>query len=460
MIYQNTAAAGKVASVEFTAESGVSQAFIRVPSTAAEEVRGWLGDPALKQQVISETTSDGETLIVTRSAEPAQHLLQALLQHGESLAVPPPAKKPFNPWAWRGVTSMVGQGLQLASSIQTKGATISERSAIALFATLNMGANLINFFFGGQEKDDPHQLRLLKNRFNAKFAPYAANDGMPDPEDTILSHRPSPKETLGQTSYRLLRAYSVSFGEIGLRTLASLSLAFPITHWRDAAQHFMKGETLAGRFKNFYTTAKCHHPATFIVGLMMLTGKFVSFASKEPDPYNPTPPSWLDIFREKVTFRLSSVIEGAAATYMAYDRFKNKKIHIGGTEHPDYYGGFGNVVFVGGYGVRLMAPYGSREVNMPELYAHVASGLAQVPSDKRAELTAQAAQEIYEHFKTLPADKKNPMTIGTIYEKLQAELETYHQIPRTIVAPTPRLQLSGERQLGTAISPQLTVPTL
>ena len=355
------------------------------------------------------------------------------------------------------MTSIIGQGLQIFSSRKTIGVTASERSAILLFAVPNLIANGINMAFGGQEKNDPHQLRQLKNEVNAKLAPYVEANALPDSNDTALSHRPAKHETLGQSSSRLLKKYSVSFGEIGLRTIASVNLAFPMLHWKQAAQSFIAADTLGTRFKNLYTTAKCDNKETFLVGLTMLTGKFVSFLSKEPDPYNPKPASALDSFREKVTFRLSSVIEGGAATYMAYDRFKNKKIEIGGKKMPDYYGGVGNIVFVGGYGVRLFAPYGTREVNMPELYAHIGDALAKVPDAQRPALLVQTASDLYEHFKFLPENKNHTYSLSSIYAALEKELVQYHGAVKS-VAPT--LRISAERELEHTLSVPATAPCL
>lgn len=453
MLYENRAATGKIASVEFSTSGKDSLAFVRLRgSEHGDEVRAWLGEPSLQQQVVSQTHANDGTLLVIRSKQPSIRLLEVLAQHGETLAQPVPVKKPFNPWAWRGATSLLGQGLQIVSSFKTQSISTSERRAILIFAASNLVANAINIVFGGQKKDDPYQLRQLKNDANAKLAPYVARESLPDADDKALSHRPAEHETVKQIGMRWLKKYSVSFGEIGLRTLGSASLAFPLTQLVDAAKAFGRAETIGGRFKEFFNAAKCTNKATFIVGLTMLTGKFVSFASKEPDPYNPKPPSMLDTFREKVTFRLSSIIEGSAAAYMAHDRFVNKKIEIGGNPHPDYFGGIGNVVFVGGYGVRLFADYGTREVNMPELYAHIGNALAKVPDAQRPALLAQTASDLYEHFKSLPDDKTHSHSLSTIYENLQKELTTYH---------APKARITAERtHENTVNSPSVAAPTL
>lgn len=431
-VYDNNAADARIASVEFRSEEGQTLAFFRLAdATKMDAVRALLTHGPLRQQVMATTVADGESMIVTRGMASPETVLAALAAEGETLLPRAAEKKPFNPWAWRGYTSLLGQGLQIVSSKKTIGSA-SDNGAIFGFAALNLVANAINIIFGGQEKQDPHHLRALKQECNAQLAPYVAAGALPDPDDDRLSQRPSPPTAAGERFSQLLSKYSVSFGEIFLRTIGSASLAFPFAQWKDVGKTWRETKSFGKAFE----ASKNHNPATFAVGLMMLTGKGVSFLSREPDPYNPEPPGLVRQFREKVTFRLSSVIEAFAASYMGYDRWRNKRILIGGVEHPDYYGMAGNAVFVGGYGMRLMAPYGSRVVNMPELYAHMADGLAQLPRAELAPRVLALAVHLDQHFRHAPPDKKHPVDVASIYQHLVAELATHHQIT---LAPLPEV---------------------
>lgn len=428
-VYWNSDAQARIASVEFRGEGGTARAFFRLTDAAhMEAVRELLTQPPLAQQVLATASAAGEPVLVTQGTVSPQTLLQGLAVQGETLVPRAPEKKPFNPWAWRGYTSLLGQGLQIVSSKKTLGNT-SDNGAIFGFAALNLVANAINIIFGAQEKKDPHHLRALKQELNAQLAPYVTAP-LPDPEENRLSQRPVAHVSIGSRFSAALSKYSVSFGEIFLRTIGSASLAFPFAQWKDVGKTWRETQSFGKAFE----ASKNHNPATFAVGLMMLTGKGVSFLSREPDPYNPEPPGLIRKFREKVTFRLSSVIEAFAAGYMGYDRWKTKRILIGGKEHPDYYGMAGNAVFVGGYGVRLTAPYGSRIVDMPELYAHVADGLALVPPAQLAQQVLATAMFLEQHFKAAPPDKKHPVDAASVYEHLVQELATHHRIAVTPMA--------------------------
>jgi hypothetical protein len=363
-------------------------------------------------------------------------VLGALAQEGEQLAPPAPVKKPFNPWAWRGYTSILGQSLQIASSMKGNG-TAADRMAIFGFAALNLTANFINILFGAQKKTDPHQLRLLKQQANEQLSVYTDAQNLPSPDFIVATDNGKAATDRGVNAS--LQKHSVSFGEIGLRTLGSISLSFPVTRWKSAFTVLRE----TGSISKAFNTMRNPNPITFGAGLVMILGKLTSMAATEPDPYNPAPPTMLDQFRQKIAFRLSSVIEGGASVWMAYDRFYKQKIKLGGKEMPDYFGAAGNAVFFGGYGIRLAAPYGSRVVNMPELYAHIGQGLSKLSAEDLPDATVRMASQLHQHF------NKAELPVSEIYTALVNELHTKHH---RSVEPAAAIAVSKDA------APQLTIP--
>ena len=407
---------GIVNAVEFSPIAGQPHAFFTLaPGASTQSLEALLKNPPINHHVLSVTPNTDSTLLVTRGPASPQDILAMLNAHGEALAPPTPIKKSFNPWAWRGITSIVGQSLQIASSVKGNGSA-ADRNAVFGFAALNLTANFINILFGAQKKSDPHQLRALKEQANEQLEPYVATGSLPDP-NFIVSTR-NGKATTEHGTGAFLQKHSVSFGEIGLRTLGSISLSFPVARWKSAFSILRE----TGSISNAFKTMRNPNPVTFGAGLVMILGKLTSMAATEPDPYNPEPPTMLDRFRQKIAFRLSSVIDGGASAWMAHDRINTQKIKLGGKEMPDYFGAAGNAVFFGGYGIRLAAPYGTREVNMPELYAHVAEGLAKTSATDLPALTAQMAAQLKQHFH----DK--PVSVGEIYSALAHELSSKHHI--------------------------------
>ncbi len=387
-----------------------------------------LAAPGIGQEVLAETRMHNQTLLVTRGTSKPDALLAAFAGHGDAF-VPPVVEKKFNPWKWRGITSIVGQSLQLVSSF-TSSKPGADRAGIASFAISNLIANVTNITFGAQEKADPHQLRVIKKHINDEFGKH-----LPDGQDTISpdkdcsARRADGKEEagLGKKAHALIQQYSVSGGEIGLRLFGAASLSYPVTKWGEGFRKLKSGS-----FREAHKAAKNDvNEVTYKVGLITLLGKFISLGSIEPDPYHPTPPTLLDKFRENVTFRLSSVVEGVGAAWMAHDRLTKQKFKFRGKEYRDYFGGVGNLVFIAGYVIRFFAPYGSREVDSKELHAHITDTLAKMPREKVPQLLAEIAVDLKEHFKEKAPD------IAVIYSQLASELKQYYKIDmHAVPAPT------------------------
>lgn len=451
--YINNSSSGALSAVEFADVGAERFSFLHIkPGADSAAIETLLASPPLSLGLISRASeAGGGMLLVARGNAAPEGVLAALRSQGESL-VPPlaPAKK-LNPWAWRGYTSILGQGLQLMSGFKTVGGTAADRWAIVGFATLNMIANLTNVMVGAQKKPDPHQLRFLKQQVNQQFAPDLSANDLPAIDEAQLAirkqHHDAPEKTIGNRLHEWIEKYSVSGGEIGLRTIGSASLAFPVTSWKAGVKTLRETKSLTAAFR----TIRNPNPVTFGVGLMMLTGKFTSLASKEPDPYNPKPPTMLDRFREKVTFPLSSIIEGSSAVWMATDRYKRQKIMIGGKPVPDYYGTAGNAVFVGGYGMRLMATYGTREVDMAELNAHITEALAKAPREKLPAMLSSAAMMLQQHF----AAKNIPLS--TYYTDLLRDLAEHHHITLPPSSVSLAQQSSPSASVGIP-SPQSEMP--
>lgn len=418
--YVSQVSGGLVQSVAFSqAENGKRYGFIhaRPDASTGDQVRRLLTQSSPPATIRSTTRNATETLIVVTGFSSDAAVLTPLESEGQRFAQPS-AQKAFNPWAWRGVTSIIGQSGQLLSSyfvydhakrfemdISKLARAKADSIAIAGFAVLNLCANVINIMFGAQEKNDPNHFAFLTSEFDARFANAYGHQLASAPSSgpaagAVRTDKPSKFHTF-------LDRYSVSFGEIFLRTLGSVSLAFPVVQFKAGFEAFKAHGLQAG-----YQAMKNKNSATFIYGLAMLLGKGTSFMASEPDPYNPAPMGPWRAFREKVAFKLSSVIEGLGAGWSSHDRFKYQKIHVGNKTIADIPGGIGNAVFVAGYGIRYTAPFGTREVDMPTLYQHIGSALARLPDPQQPEAIASNAHWLVDHF----SKKKDPKyTLPSIY---------------------------------------------
>ena len=442
--YVNQVPDSPIASVDFAEQNGKRLAFLRLPHPSAQT--DTLLEKAGLSQVIASSTKAGEELRVVQAALSPQDTLAQLAQQGVSLAAPAPKSKAFDPWIWRGITSFVGQTMTFIAgwnSVEANGrpkVDTSDKWALVGFAGLNILANITNITFGSQKKEDPHQLRLLKNQVNDIIeSKNVGHIDLPDVEDrSLLLHATQePQKTASQKAYDALQRISVTGGEIGLRTLGAISLVFPVTKWKTAFGTFRNTGSLA----QTYHAAKNGNAVTVTAGIWTLAGKAVSFVSKEPDPFNPTPPSTLDLIREKITFPLSSVLEGVGATMMSHNRFTEQHTKLFGKVSRDYVGGTGNAIFIGGYGIRLFAPYGSLAPHMPELYAHTADALARIPKEQIPDRIADIAAMLETHFAALPKGKTKPPEFSELYAAIAEKLQRYHGIelkPRTRTPETPK----------------------
>jgi hypothetical protein len=227
-------------------------------------------------------------------------------------------------------------------------------------------------------------------------------------------------KNLGEQLYETAQHYSTRIGEIGLRTAGSFGLAYPMNKWGAMLSRIARGDIIGA-----HNIGRNTNQVTYNAGLGMLLGKSVSMLAKEEDPYDPEEKNLIDNFREKIAFKLSSVIEGGAAAYMLADRLNlvdkdapKKSIKVAGIETDyDWLNAAGQSVFIGGYWIRYAyASYGSLDVDMKHLYAHISDCLNEVPKEILPHALIATAANLKNHF----ADKK--ITFTEIYSGIANDL--------------------------------------
>lgn len=437
------------------------------------------------QKLAGMTQLAGRPVLILSGRESPSAIIAQLNAAGLDL-VSEVKTRSFNAWKWRGNLSNMGQGLQLLSAAfkQEQGFDLS----VLGFAVFNIAANVINTVFGAESKPDTNRLRQLKAEFNAQLAPYVGEaKALPDPEATLTKGRKQKRsEAAGDAIYGFLKRNSVVFGEIGLRYVGAFNLAFPILQWTGKGHEAFKvtrgplGDKMKAAFiaaRNNFHNGK--DPWVFSAGIAYLVGKTIALCSKVPDPYDPKPHTTLDKIRENVLFKVSTGIETSAAAALAYNGLKPGRKTPANPEgirlftrqrsysawlpdfikHDkfvtrDWFGATGGALFTAGLGIRFAAPFGMREVNLKELYAHMAQGLAQVPDDKRSQLVAESAMAIKAQF------NDRSLEFGEIYAALVHELDRYHHI--TLLKSAPSLALNplfGTQKAATNPSASPTMPS-
>jgi hypothetical protein len=389
-----------------------------------------IGSSEFGQEILAETRANGEQILLTRGPL-SQEQIRQKLERTEGTFKESVPKHHFQPWKWRGNLSFIGQGLTLTSAAR-KGALDGPKLS---FAALNIVANCVNLMFGGQKIEDEHRLYQLKTEFNDRLKPYLpAGETFPSPEDTRapLRHDKAGPPTLSEKFHDFMKKNSVRAGEIGLRYLGSITLAFPMQKWKEAGAILVKG-----KFGEAFKTARNTNNTNFYTGALYLTGKTIGMFSKVPDPYNPKPHTMLDALREKFLFRLSTTIETGAAATLAYGGLKADPK----SGKRDLIGGLGGAVLAGGLTSRFFADFGTRVLDREELRAHLTDCLARIPTDKLSQAVADTAAGLHERY-----GKKSP-GFGVIYNNLTTALYRYHAIavsPEIVTKPV--LEVVTEKQ--------------
>lgn len=446
-VYQSTRADSAIDTVEFTPVGRGNFTFIQLrDAKAAPNVLGWLTSPQIGQSLVTQTMVDGKLMLITHGPKTSEQLQEALKQRGEQFAIYKEPEK-FEPWQWRGNMSNVGQVLQLLSAQYAKGGI---DAAVMGFAVTNLAANMTNVVFGAEQLKDEHRTRFVKESFNEQLARYLP-DGVKTPAVNKDHKHVDPYEdespkTLGDRFNHFMKKNSVTIGEVGLRYLGSISLAFPITRWGQAVKDVQAGKS----FSEVVNNAKNPKQFIFYSGIAYLVGKTIALFSAVPDPYHPKSPDAIDSFREDVCFKLSSAVEAGAALALAYEGLsvaKDGKPKIDFKQHKsyvpdfmnsesftrrDWFGGIGGLLFTSGLLIRFTAPYGTRQADLEDINAHVTEGLSRVPAEKLPQLVADTAAYLKTHFKDSNLD------YGKIYNQLVHDLYRYHHIamPERIMPPS------------------------
>jgi hypothetical protein len=460
-IYDNKTKGSAVTAVEFSPVAQGNFAFFYLDDYRhLDEVKSWLSNEQFKQQIVAESAVNGRPVIITRG-EHTQEALRALLEsRGDKLSLHRPEQQ-FNYWAMRGGMSVVGQTLQLTSSLMgvekltDKHALVNAESKlfnpalaqelkeakglkkdlfvrknfnydIGVFAILNLIANGANILYGGQSEKDDNRLRHVKQGINDGLAG-KLNDGqqMIDVNDNRQAQRSEPEKppTIVEQFNEFARRHSVRFFELGLRFAAAVALVLPVNKMKGGFDLLKKGE-VSNAFHSSLNPDKLARWA----GIGYLSGKTVALFAKVPDPYDPKPHSTIDTIREKVLFKLGSVIEAFAGGTIAVNAYQKKKVGFSNgktasmTPQRDWFGTVGGGLFATGYVVRLGAEFGSKNINMNEVYAHAEDTLARTPHDRLPQLLADTAAGLTTHFQ----DKG--MTFGETYSRMLSDLYRYNQV--------------------------------
>ncbi|MBV8939106.1 MAG: hypothetical protein JO089_04630 [Alphaproteobacteria bacterium] len=422
--YRNLTANAAFSAVEFAPAPDGNLTFYHVDPAKEKEARAWVA--SIGQELLAETKLEGHLVLVTHGERSQDELVSLMEQHGDKLELQE-KKKGFNMWAGRGALSMVGQLLQLTSGFLVKG---PPDGATITFALSNITANISNMVFGAEKTPDVHRLRFLKSTVNDNLLAHIEEDELPSVDDrrAPLRSEPAPPQSFGERSWDLMQRNSVRIGEIGLRYFGSLAMAFPISRWKPGLKALAEKGVSEG-----YLAARNPDKFTRYAGLAYVAGKTLGFASKVPDPYDPDPNhhTKIDEIREKYVFRTSTLIEAAAATMIAGDRFLNRKIKfpdkamvpggLRGRETKDFLGGVGGLLFVGAFAMRFFAPFGVKKVDMAELEAHITDALAKTPPEKIPQLMADNAAMLKEHF------KDQPIEFGELFTTMMTDLYRYHR---------------------------------
>ncbi len=415
---------GVLETVDFSTVAGKHFAFFELrDETRVDELKTLLTRQPFSQSLVARTDVSGKPVLIMQSDMEPSAIVGMLAERGEGLEKLSQGKG-IDPWKIRSVFGFGGQSLQLTSTFLRAGVAAKAGKgfwsnvdpSIFVFAATNLAANVINLVYHqGEQVDDVHQLRYLKQRMNRELAPHLKEgESAPAVDDQRQMLRPheTSHSSIDQAKV-FLKRHSVEVGELGLRYLGAVGLAYPATGWKSA---FSNGRMPAKNSSGFRVYA----------GLSSIFGKTVALTSAIPDPYNPKPPTWLDTVREKFSFLGGGLIEITSFSALAYDHFFHTKgkpsgLVINGKSHRDWLGGIGASMFVMGYIVRSWAKFGERNVNMEELYAHASDTLANTPPEKIPQLVANTAANLAEHFQDKPT-----LNFATIYTNLANDLVKFH----------------------------------
>jgi hypothetical protein len=127
-----------------------------------------------------------------------------------------------------------------------------------------------------------------------------------------------------------------------------------------------------------------------------------------------------------------------AGLMVAKNAFENHTVGFGKDLKPmkDWAGTIGGGLFSAGYGIRLFAKFGEKQMNMEELHAHISDSLAKVPPEELPQLMADSAASLTEHFK----DKG--LEFGKVYNQIMTDMYRYHHIALDNLGTQPKERIA------------------
>lgn len=436
-IYKNNDEKSIFASIDF--DDTNNTAFFFVKSEAdVEKAQKMLVDAG--ETFVAKSYVKGQTVLIAQSKEPRDRTLEkiASLDCGKFDLDKEDKKTSLqfikeNGWKIRGGSSVIGQSATLLSAAKSlskvqiaNGQTKPTFDpAMGYFAIFNLAANFINYVFGGQKEEDVHGLEKFDKIIAEEVNRYLPTDkhNKISPEDVRKLSYMNDKEVEEHNKDRsptgMLKRNSVWFGEVGLRTLGSISMMLPfnIKNYKDGFSKLTKGN-----FKGALSVTRSKDPITFVAGMGMVSGKIMGLLSKTYDPNNPPKTYWEEI-RQKVLWPVSSYTEMIAQSATVYNSHKNKKLILGGKQHYDYAGVGGNALLtVPPYPTRLVLPYGQKVLDVDEVQARLLDELHKLPQDKIPEVAARITARMVEHM------RGNAPEFSELYRKLMSKLDKYHDI--------------------------------
>ena len=329
----------------------------------------------------------------------------------------------------RGGSSIFGQLLTLFSAATAipkaaaeAGGKPSFDPTVGFFAIFNLGANFINFFFGGQKERDTKGLEKFNQVIVDEVNRYLLSDAAPVSLEDVrklsyMSDEEHRKHEEEKSLRGLIKRHSVRAGEVGLRTLGSLCLMFNIKQWGAGFRELAKGNV-----KQAFLAARTKDNFTFWAGVGMVAGKIMGLTAETYDPNNPPKTYWQEI-RQNVLWRTSSFTEMFSQLSFVYDRAVNKRMVWGEKISRDVAGTVGNAFLtIPPYPARLALPYGSKVLDVDEVQARFLDEAPKLPPEKIPEVAARLTAQMVEHM-----GEASP-SFCELYGKLMVKLEKYHHI--------------------------------
>lgn len=361
-------------------------------------------------------------------------------------------------WKIRGGSSVIGQSAVLFSAIKgTTNAKIAKGNlstgfepAMGFYSIFALAANLVNYVFGGQKEEDVHGLekfdKIIADEVNRYLPTDKHNKISPDDVRKLsyMTDKEAEEHNKERSPAGMLKRNSVWFGEVGLRTIGSLSMVFNLFNLKKGFAPLSKGN-----FKQAFDAVKTENDFTRNAGYLMVAGKVMGLSAQTYDPNNEPKTYWQEI-RQKVLWRVSTAVEAVSQSAMAFHSHRDKKLIIGGKQHYDSTGVAGNVLLtIPPYGSRIVLPYGQKVLDVDEVHARLLDELHKLPQDKIPEVAARVTAKMVEHM-----DGNSP-EFSVLYRKLMSKLDKYHDIevlPHGVDPKAPEQQVASNSPSNTVSS--------